>query len=174
MSGCWGKEEERPNSDAWWKVVVKEGRTRDIGKDFWEMITLNPNSEGEQELVCEERHLGKETSAGCLWSFQWFATRVITDIWKHPSSFKWTQVFWNVSTKQSWTSSYVFYCWTFLKLWNMAYPEKCVRHIKLTSNFKVNTHVTTTNSALSASERCHLVPSPAPCYPTCLLFYMGP
>lgn len=45
---------------------MEEGRTRDIGKDFWEMITLNLNSEGEQELVCEERHLGKEASAGCL------------------------------------------------------------------------------------------------------------
>lgn len=48
-------------------MVVGEGRRRDAGKDFWEGITLNPDFEDEQELVCEERQvLGKK---GTSWVF---------------------------------------------------------------------------------------------------------
>lgn len=43
------------------------GEERDTGKDFWEVITLNLNSEDEQELVCEEKQvLGGQKSAECL------------------------------------------------------------------------------------------------------------
>lgn len=46
-------------------MVVGEGRRRDAGKDFWEGITLNPDFEDEQELVCEERQvLGKRHQLG--------------------------------------------------------------------------------------------------------------
>lgn len=49
------------------KQDVGKGRRRDIGKDFWLVITLNLDSEDEQELDCEERQfLGKKNNS---WMF---------------------------------------------------------------------------------------------------------
>lgn len=66
MSGFWGKEEERPNSDAWWKVVVEEGRTRDIGKDFGEMITQPEFWRWTRVSLWRETSWKRDTSWMCV------------------------------------------------------------------------------------------------------------
>lgn len=66
----WILREQRgkiPNPDGWWKELVGERRKEITGKEFWEVITLNLNSEDEQELVCEDKQvLGKKKSAECM------------------------------------------------------------------------------------------------------------
>lgn len=43
-----------------------EGKRKDIGEDLWEVISLNLNSEDEQELVSEERQFLGKKNISCM------------------------------------------------------------------------------------------------------------
>lgn len=79
--GYWGNREERYLAQMGCRKWQWEK------EDWWEAITLNLNSAGDQGLVKRDGFWEKRMSAGCLWYFQWFATGITTDIRKRPLSY---------------------------------------------------------------------------------------